>query len=210
MTRKLYIVGAGSVGGHVALNISQYGGNYSVAGFFDDDRKKIGTKQFGYPVLNSVDKLLNMNDVHVLIGIAFPKTKRQILGKLDQNRSLVYPSFVHENAWVSNGTEIGKGVIIYPGTSVNYGSKIEDFVVLNMNCSLGHHTKIGTFSSFAPGVCTGGHTTVGNCVDVGIGAATIQNVKLGDESVAGGQSMIIRDVAAGTVVAGVPARIIPS
>jgi len=206
MKIKLYIVGAGSVGGHIARNIAGYGGRYEIAGFLDDDPAKIGTSLFDYSVLGPVEDALELMDANIVVGIAFPNTKEAVIQTLSQNSTLVYPVLIHNKAWVSEDVSVGKGTVIYPGTCINYGSQIGNFVVMNMNCSLGHHTLVGDFSSLAPGVNTGGHTQIGRLVDMGIGASTLQDVKLGDHSVIGGQSMVIRDVKKETCVAGVPAK----
>lgn len=205
----IYIVGAGSVGTHVALNIVEYA-DYEIAGFFDDDENKTGTDFYGLKVLGKVEEVLNLKDASVIIGIAFPQIKKAIIERLSANPSLHFPTLIHERAWISKQVVIGKGCIIYPGTTINFGSCIGDFAVLNANCSVGHHTTIGAYTSFAPGVKTGGHTTFHEGVDVGIGAATIQNVIVGAGSVVGGQSMVINTVPAGATVAGIPARVLQS
>lgn len=204
--KKLYIIGAGSVGGHVALNICEYSDQFEVAGFLDDDLAKIGTEQFGYKVLGDVSKALDLQDVAVVIGIAFPRTKKTIYERLSANNELVFPTLVHPKAWISRGVTLGRGAIIYPGTSINYGSNVSDFVVINMNCALGHHTSIGEHSSLAPGVNTGGHTTIGESVQLGIGVSTLQDVRIGTGSIVGGQSMVTKNVQADTKVVGVPAK----
>ena len=206
MKKRLYIIGAGSVGGHLALNIQDYSEQYEVAGFFDDDPAKLGTSQFGYDVLGPISEVLRLRDVNVALGIAFPMIKRKIVGQISENNSLAFPSFIHPRAWISERVEIGKGCIIYPGTMINYGCQIGDFSVINMNCALGHHTQVGAYSSLAPGVNTGGHTIIGDEVELGIGASTIQHVQIGSKSVVGGQSMVISDVEADTKVVGVPAK----
>lgn len=210
MKKDLYIIGAGSVGGHIASNFSAYTTEYKLRGFFDDDEKKIGTIHYGYEVLGSVFDALDVHDAAVILGIAFPYIKKIITDKLASNDSLTYPSLIHNRAWISEDVDVGNGCIIYPGTSINYGSIIRNFVVLNMNCALGHHTSIGNYSSFAPGVNTGGHTVIEDEVDVGIGASTIQNITIGSNSVVGGKSMLISDVPSNTTVAGVPAKVIRS
>lgn len=194
------------MGGHVALNIEEYADDYNIEGFFDDDPEKVGTEQFGFEVLGPIDQALELRHEALVIGIAFPRIKRQIVEKLSVNSTLVFPSLVHEQAWISKGVKVGQGCIIYPGTAINYGSGIEDFVVINMNCSLGHHTEVGRYSSFAPGVNTGGHSTIEEAVDVGIGVSTLQDVRVGGDSTVGGQSMIIRDVKPESTVAGVPGK----
>lgn len=208
MKKKLYIIGAGSVGGHIALNIEAYEEDFQIEGFFDDDPHKTERPQFGYPVLGTVDKALDLEDKHVVIGIAFPEIKEKIAKKLSQNSSLVYPSFIHSKAWISEKVLVGSGCVIYPGCSVNYGSEIGDFVIMNMNCALGHHTKIGRYSSLAPSVSTGGHTDIGNLVDIGIGVSTIQDVSVGDKCTIGGQSMVIGDIKSNSTVVGVPGKVI--
>jgi|SRR5699024_7028413 len=208
MSKSLFIVGAGSVGGHIALNIEEYTNSYEIIKFLDDDPNKIGTRQFGFEVIGPVDKALNLERTAVVVGIAFPKVKKELLQLLSLNQSLHYPTLVHQQAWVSNGAKLGKGCIIYPGTTINFESHLEDFVVINANCSLGHHTTVGQYSSFAPGVTTGGHTIIEKEVDMGIGSSTLQNIRIGKNSKIGGQAMVINPVETETVVAGVPAKLV--
>ena len=208
MKKKLYIVGAGSVGKHLAANINDYTNEYALTGFFDDDPKKIGQEYFGCPVVGRTDRVNELDSAAIVLGIAFPKVKAQLVKSFELNKNLSFPSFIHPAAWVSKGVLIGGGSIIYPGSMINYGSKIGKFVVMNMNCSIGHHTAIGDYSSLAPGVNTGGHTTIGERVDLGIGASTIQNIEIGNDCIVGGQCMIIRNIGPESTVVGVPGKII--
>lgn len=208
MKRKLFIIGAGSVGGHVAQNIDTYSDKYEIAGFYDDDDNKIGTEQYGFNVLGPVSDVLELKNQAVIIGIALPKVKRKIATLLAKNRSLIFPSLIHNRAWISNDVSIGSGTVIYPNTSVNFGSKIGDFVVINMNCALGHHTQVQNFTSLAPGVNTGGHTKFGEAVDMGIGVSTVQEVTIGKNAVIGGQAMVTGDIPANSTAVGIPAKVI--
>ena len=183
MYEDLYIIGAGSVGGHLAVNLSQYSQNFVLRGFLDDHPKKIGTDFCGFPVLGPVSEVLTLGEVNLVLGIAFPKIKKQIHMKLRGQSRFNWPTFVHRKAWVSRGVEIGPGSIIYPGSSINYGSHIGSFVVMNMNCAIGHDTTIGNFASLAPGVATGGHTCIEDGVDMGIGSSTIQDTVIGENGV---------------------------
>ena len=204
---ELYIIGAGSVGGHLATNISSYSQDYNIVGFFDDDEKKIGKLFCGYPVLAPINQSLILPGISLFIGIAFPELKRTIFQNFKESKNYFWPSFIHKSAWVSEEVNVGMGSIIYPGSSINYGSKIGDFVVVNMNCAIGHHTNIGLFSSLAPSVSTGGHTNFGNCVDVGIGVSTIQGVNIGDDSIIGGQAMITKSFPPKSKIIGIPAKL---
>lgn len=203
---ELYIIGAGSVGGHIASNWEEFDSPFQLKGFLDDNPNKHGQSFCGYPVFGSIDLLRNMPHCAIVIGIAFPKIKIKILNRLKDIGDFYFPSLVSPNSWISKGVQIGEGSIIYPGTCINYGTRISDFVVINMNCAIGHDVLIEDFSSLAPGVNLGGHTHIGSAVELGIGSATKQFITIQDESVIGGQAMVIHDIPRKSLVAGVPAK----
>ena len=207
MKKKLLIVGAGSVGKFVAYNMGQFNGSYEVLGFLDDDVTKHDSVIAGYRVLGAVERLNEFSGQGVALvwGIAFPKVKKR-LSEQYQNLSFEFPDFIAKHAWISEGVTFGKGCIIYPGTTINYETVIQDFVVINMNCSLGHNCTVQSFTSLAPGVNLGGNTHIGNCVEMGIGASTVQGIIIGDNAVVGGQAMIVSNVSESDVLVGVPAK----
>jgi acyl-[acyl carrier protein]--UDP-N-acetylglucosamine O-acyltransferase len=145
--------------------------------------------------------------VAVVIGIGFPKAKRKVFEKIKDNGN-DFPSFVANKAWLSNSVSVGKGVILYPGVSINYETVVEDFVIMNMNCAIGHNCHISKFSALAPGVNLAGFTKLEEAVDMGIGSATKQNIIVGKDAVIGGQAMLVKNAEPGTTIAGVPGKVI--
>lgn len=205
--KVLYIVGAGSVGGHIASNPLLYCLQDVKILFIDRDPDKIGKTFVGKPIVGPVEYLLDINEpISVVIGAAFPSIKNRVLKKLAANKNILFPSLIAATAWVSEGVSIGKGVIVYPHCSVNYGSVLEDFSILNMNCAVGHECHIGRFTSLAPGVNLGGHTVIGHSTEMGIGSSTKQSVRIGDNVVVGGQAMVVNNIPTGARAKGVPAR----
>ena len=57
-----------------------------------------------------------------------------------------------------------------------------------------------------PGVVTAGNVTIGECAQLHTGAVVKNRVRIGADAVVGAGCVVIRDVADGTTVAGVPAR----
>jgi sugar O-acyltransferase (sialic acid O-acetyltransferase NeuD family) len=206
--RDLVIIGAGNVGGFVAFNQNLFAEQFNIIGFLDDDANKLGKEFYGLKVLGNTEHLFTLDKkVAVAIGIGFPKAKRKVFEKIKENGN-DFPSFVSSRTWVSNNVSIGKGVILYPGVSINYQTVVNDFVIMNMNCAVGHDCNIGKFSALAPGVNLGGFTVLEEAVDMGIGAATKQNIMVGKDAVIGGQAMLVKNVEPGMKIAGVPGKLI--
>lgn len=203
---NLYIIGAGSVGGHIVCNFKQYNSPFNLCGILDDDPAKIGQDFYGHQIIGTTAMIAELGEVAVIVGIAFPSVKRKIIQYLSHFPALHFPTLIHPNAWVSENCFIDEGSIIYPGCSINFASTIGKHVVMNLNCAIGHHAHIGDYSSLAPGVNFGGHTTIETGCDIGIGVTTIQNITVGANAVIGGQTMLIKNVVVGSKIAGVPGK----
>lgn len=206
---KLIIIGAGNVGGYLSYNIDEFG-SYDILGFLDDDPGKHGTTVYGRRVLGGIDQigeLTRAGDTKFVIGISSPEARQRMHYRLE-SFGIVFPNFVARTVWLSKSVKLGKGVILYPGVSINYETVVDDFVIMNMNCAVGHNCEIGRFSTMAPGVNLAGFTLVQEGVELGIGASTKQRVTLGRYARIGGQSMIVRDVLPNTTVVGVPGELL--
>ena len=106
---------------------------------------------------------------------------------------LLYNSFIPYTCEIGEGTKFGyKGM----GVVIHSNAKIGE------NCIIGQQVTIGGRSRI-PQV-----SIIGNNVYIGTGAKILGNVTVGDECVIGANAVVIHDVEAGSVVAGVPARVI--
>jgi len=207
--KDLIIIGAGNVGAFLAYNLDLFESNFNLLGFLDDDQQKIGSKVAGYPVLGKLSDIHNYPaGTSLAVGIASPLIRKRIVEEII-HLLFEFPNFIARNAWLSNTVKVGKGVIIYPGVSINYEGLLGDFVIMNMNCAIGHNATIGNYSTLAPGVNFGGVTTLGECVEVGLGACTRQNTTIGNNCVIGGQTLVIGHIPPNTLVKGVPGKNYP-
>lgn len=98
--------------------------------------------------------------------------------------------------------KIGTGLRLYHGQAL----VVNDRAVIGRNCVLRHSTTIGvaetssTYGGVAP--------VIGNEVDIGSNVVILGEVKIGDGAVIGAGSVVVKDVEAGAVVVGNPARVI--
>lgn len=124
---------------------------------------------------------------------------------LDASR---YADTVHPAAVLAGTVQMGRGVHISPGAVVAPFAGLGDFVVLNRQCNIGHHTALADFVTVNPGVTIAGLCRIGRGVVLGAGATVLDQVAIGAGSVIGAGSLVTKDIPAGVVAYGSPAKVV--
>jgi UDP-perosamine 4-acetyltransferase len=115
-------------------------------------------------------------------------------------------SALSPRAVISPSARIGAGALVMPGAVVNAAASIGDGAIVNTNAAVDHEVSIGAFAHVAVGASIAGNVTVGDGALVGVGASVTPGRTIGTWSTVGAGSAVVRDVAPGATVAGVPAK----
>ncbi len=113
---------------------------------------------------------------------------------------------VHPSAFVDPAVKLGEGIVIAPGAVVVGGTRIADGAVVNPGAVLDHDNVLEEWVSVSPGVHTGGRVHICRDAFLGVGAAVLPDLRIGAGATVGAGAVVIRDVAPGDTVVGVPAR----
>ena len=210
MRRPLVILGTGG-SAHDALDvieaINASAPTWDVVGFLDDVRPP-GGRHLGLEVLGPLREAGRFPG-HAFVNVIGSDRSFRRLPEILAATGLKaerFATLVHPNASVSTRALLGRGVTVNHGVSVGGGARIGDNVILCPGCIVGHDTTIEDYSIVAPGAVISGFVHVRPGCYIGTRAAIRQHLRIGEGSLIGMGAIVVREVAAGAVVVGNPAR----
>ena len=205
--RDICIVGY-SGHSYVALEILQICGKNVIA-YCENTQK--GNNPFNLKYLGR-ESLLAPNELKLFsffIGIGDNKVRGKVFELLNSN-SVSFENAIHPNSNVSRKTDLGKGVMIAAGATINPFVTIGNAVICNTQCSIDHECVIGDYSHIAPGAILCGNVTIGYNSFIGAGSTIKQGVRIGNNVLIGAGSVVLNDIPDNMRVAGCPAKQIKS
>ena len=194
----------------VVADIFRITGVARIAGFLDDcDLTRRGEAFCGAEILGGADRLGPLHQSGVRYAcVAFGDNRRRLEAAAHlEAAGFSILSAVHPTAVVATDAVIGEGTVIAAGAVVNSSARIGRHVIVNTNASVDHDCIVEDGGQISPGVNLGGNVKIGSCATIGIGAVVIEKVTVGANSIVGAGGVVIADVPANVLVAGVPARI---
>jgi UDP-perosamine 4-acetyltransferase len=198
-------------GGHAAVVLEILAGRFEVAGLLDARTELHGTAIEGVPVLGG-DELLpelrgrGIDGFHVGVGSVGDTSPRRRLYDTATGTGLTAVDAVHGNAVLSPSVEHGNGLTAMAGSVVGARGRLGHNVVVNTGAIVEHDCVVGDHVYLASGAVLGAGVEVGTGAHVGLGATVNQGLTIGAGAVVGSGAAVVRDVAAGVTVVGVPAR----
>ena len=196
----------------VIIDIVQQQGKYNIVGLLDRFRD-VGEKTLGYPVLGKEEDLPELIKAHALKGAIVAIGDNFVRSKVVAHIKEIIPdlpfvSAIHPKASIAMEVSIGEGTVVMAGVSINACSSVGRFCILNTNSSLDHDSILEDFASLAPGATTGGNCRVGQFSAVSIGAVLIHGIHVGEHTVIGAGSLVMKSIESFVVAYGTPARAI--
>jgi len=198
----------------VIVDIVEKQGKYRIAGFLEHSRPK-GELVQGYPVVGQEEDLpqliesLGIKGILVAIGDNYLRSK--VAAKIGAIApDLPFVTAIHPQATIARDVTIEAGTVVMAGGIVNPACTVGRFCVVNTNASLDHDGVMEDFSSLAPRVATGGFCRIGAYSAIGIGAVLIHRMVVGEQSVVGAGSTVLKPVEPYQVVYGTPAKFVRS
>ena len=115
---------------------------------------------------------------------------------------------VHPGAIVAASAVLADGCFVAAGAVVAVDVRLGRACIVNTGAVVDHDCVLGENSHVATGARVAGEVTIGRDVLIGTGAVVRQGIRIGDGAIVGAGAVVVRDVAAGVVVVGNPARVL--
>lgn len=212
MTRTdLVIVGAGGFARETASAVHAMNAEraaWRLRGFLDDDAGLHGRERGGVPVLGPLSIVDDLPDAAVVVCVGNPRDRRaraQVVERLGLPAER-YATLVHPAVRVGAGCLIGPGSVLLAQVVLTADVTIGRHVAVMPDAVLTHDDVVEEYATIASGVRLGGAARLRRGAYVGAGALIRESVSVGEWSLVGMGAVVLRDVPAGEVWVGNPAR----
>lgn len=200
----LAILGASGHGKVVAEAAEQNG--WDSICFFDDAWPGL-TLNSHWPVIGSGVELLKSLPKYdgVLVGIGDNRIRHRKLQELEAAGANIV-SVIHPSATVSSYARLGPGSVVFANAVINVDAEVGAGAIINTGAVIEHDCCLGRCVHVSPNATLVGGVKLGQLVWVGTNACVKQLVSVAEEVVIGMGSVVLRDITAGQIVAGNPAK----
>lgn len=177
-------------------------------GFLDDDSSTWGRTVAGLPVLGPIDVVVDRPAARVLLcpgsgGMRSLLSRRlRALGVCGDR----YATVVDPSVRLPASCTVGAGTVLLPGVRLTTDVQIGRHVVVMPNAVLTHDDVLDDCATVCAGVALGGGVRVGRAAYLGAGSLVRERRTIGECATVGMGAVVVRDVPAGEVWVGNPAR----
>ena len=209
--KNIVLFGGGNQA-HYTIDIVEKENKYKIVGIIDSVHE-VGSERFGYKVIGRVEDLLQLVADYNIHGGLITIGDNWSRYKVHQQIIFIIPDFVfvnaiHPSVVIGNTTKIGVGVVAMAGCIFNPKAVIGNFTFFATGAQIEHDNVVHDYASVSAGSVTGGYVTLGKFSAITLGVTVIDRIEIGENTVIGAGSLVVKSMPANVLAYGSPAKII--
>ena len=210
---NIVLIGGGNQA-HYTIDIIEKEDKYNIVGIIDSIHD-IGSDRFGYKIIGRQENLPELIKEYKIYGGVISIGDNWIRNNIFLQVSSLVPNFnfinaIHPSVVIGNNVILGKGIVAMAGCIFNPKSIIGDFTFFATGAQVEHDCIISDFASISAGSITGGYVKLGKYSALTLGVTVLDRLEIGENTVVGAGSLVIKSLPDNVLAYGIPARIIRS
>lgn len=210
--KNIIIIGARAFGRSVCRQIMNHlcvEDDFFVKGFLDDDSSILNGYDNYPPILSNVENYEVQTNDYFICALGNPIFRKKYV-EIIISKGGTFTTCISKTATVLDKSNIGEGVIIGPYCFVDIDVVIEDYCSLLSYCSVTHDCHIGKYCEIEPYAAVAGGVILSNCVTLHTRSFIAPKIHIGENSIIGAGSVVLRNVESNCIMFGNPARRFPN
>ncbi|HHX59010.1 MAG TPA: acetyltransferase [Candidatus Moranbacteria bacterium] len=207
--KHIVIIGAGGFARGVAWLIEEINSikrQWQIIGYVDDDSNKHGQILNNYHVIGGLKELHRLSrDIYLICAIGDPYVRQTIVKKVAP-LGFLFANIVHPSVKRSPYISMGCGNIIGVSSIMTVNITIGNHNIINHNCTIAHDVFIGNYCNIFSAANLSGNVVLHDLVSIGTNAAIVQGISIGEGTIIGAGSVVVRHLPPNCTAVGVPAR----
>jgi sugar O-acyltransferase (sialic acid O-acetyltransferase NeuD family) len=209
--KNIIIIGGGNQA-HYTIDIIEKEGKYNIIGIIDSIHE-VGSYRFGYKILGRQENIVELINQYQIQGGLITIGDNWIRHIVSNQILNLVPNFefvnaIHPSVIIGNNVKLGVGITAMAGVIFNPKSEIGNFTFFATGAQIEHDCIISDFASVSAGSVTGGYVKLGKFSALTLGVIVLDRLEIGENTVVGAGSLVLKSLPSDVLVYGNPANII--
>jgi sugar O-acyltransferase (sialic acid O-acetyltransferase NeuD family) len=209
--KNIVIIGGGNQA-HYTIDIIKKEDKYNIIGIIDSVHE-VGTYRFGYKILGRQENIVELIEQYKIQGGLISIGDNWIRYIISEQILSLVPNFefvnaIHPSVIIGDNVKLGVGIVAMAGVIFNPKSLIGNFTFFATGAQIEHDCVINDFASVSAGTILGGYVNLGKFSALTLGVTVLDRLEIGENTVVGAGSLVLKSLPDNVLVYGNPAKII--